>query len=124
MSDAPVNLTHGPPETVLDAEPADARQGLRALQRAELVREGARWPEPVFRFRHSLIQEAAYRSLLRRRRQAGQRQLDRPGLAHDEGSRKDAARLQSARVRLGDRRGAGRAGVRGDRGEQDSQGER
>src|SRR5204862_1709142 len=50
-------------------EPADPREGLRALQRAELVREGARWPEPVFRFRHSLIQEAAYRSLLRRRRE-------------------------------------------------------
>ena len=33
------------------------------------MREGARWPEPVFRFRHSLIQEAAYRSLLRRSRQ-------------------------------------------------------
>jgi class 3 adenylate cyclase/tetratricopeptide (TPR) repeat protein len=51
------------------ADPSAIRGALRTLQRAELVREGARWPEPVFRFRHSLIQEAAYRSLLRRRRQ-------------------------------------------------------
>ena len=51
------------------SDPEAIRGGLRTLQRAELVREGARWPEPVFRFRHSLIQEAAYRSLLRRRRQ-------------------------------------------------------
>ena len=51
------------------SDPKAMRGALRTLQRAELVREGARWPEPVFRFRHSLIQEAAYRSLLRRRRQ-------------------------------------------------------
>src|SRR3989440_2800093 len=50
-------------------EPGTIRGALRTLQRAELVREGSRWPEPVFRFRHSLIQEAAYRSLLRRRRE-------------------------------------------------------
>ncbi|HEV7460472.1 MAG TPA: AAA family ATPase, partial [Solirubrobacteraceae bacterium] len=57
---------------LLEAVAPDAnaiREALRSLKRAELVREGARWPEPVFRFRHSLIQEAAYRSLLRRRRQ-------------------------------------------------------
>ncbi len=51
------------------SDPNTIRGALRTLQRAELVREGARWPEAVFRFRHSLIQEAAYRSLLRRRRQ-------------------------------------------------------
>jgi class 3 adenylate cyclase/tetratricopeptide (TPR) repeat protein len=51
------------------SDPSTIRPALRTLQRAELVREGARWPEPVFRFRHSLIQEAAYHSLLRRRRQ-------------------------------------------------------
>jgi class 3 adenylate cyclase/tetratricopeptide (TPR) repeat protein len=51
------------------SDPKAIRGALRTLQRAELVREGARWPEPVYRFRHSLIQEAAYRSLLRRRRQ-------------------------------------------------------
>lgn len=51
------------------SDPGAVRGALRTLQRAELVREGARWPEPVFRFRHSLIQEAAYGSLLRRHRQ-------------------------------------------------------
>jgi class 3 adenylate cyclase/tetratricopeptide (TPR) repeat protein len=51
------------------SDPRVVRGALRTLQRADLVREGARWPEPVFRFRHSLIQEAAYGSLLRRHRQ-------------------------------------------------------
>jgi ABC-type oligopeptide transport system substrate-binding subunit/class 3 adenylate cyclase len=42
--------------------------GLRSLQRLDLVREGRRWPEPEYRFKHALIQEAAYRSLLARDR--------------------------------------------------------
>jgi ABC-type oligopeptide transport system substrate-binding subunit/class 3 adenylate cyclase len=44
------------------------RDGLRALQRLDLVREGRRWPEPEYRFKHALIQETAYRSLLARDR--------------------------------------------------------
>src|SRR5207247_2269570 len=42
---------------------------LRELRRSQLVREARRWPEPEYRFKHSLIQEAVYRSLLKRRRQ-------------------------------------------------------
>jgi len=34
------------------------------LQRLDLVRESRRWPEPEFRFKHALIQEAAYRTLV------------------------------------------------------------
>ena len=54
MSDAPVNLTHGPPETVLDAEPADAVRALtEALQRPLAERRdavaavAARWPRSL-----------------------------------------------------------------------------
>jgi ABC-type oligopeptide transport system substrate-binding subunit/class 3 adenylate cyclase len=41
-----------------------ARNALTELQRLDLVREGRRWPEPEFRFKHVLIQEAAYRTLV------------------------------------------------------------
>jgi len=41
---------------------------LLALQRLELVREHAREPEREHAFRHALTQEAAYRSILQRRR--------------------------------------------------------
>jgi ABC-type oligopeptide transport system substrate-binding subunit len=40
------------------------RRSLTELQRLDLVREGRRWPEPEYRFKHALIQEAAYRTLL------------------------------------------------------------
>jgi ABC-type transport system substrate-binding protein len=32
--------------------------------RVDLIREGRRWPEPEYRFKHALIQEAAYRTLV------------------------------------------------------------
>ncbi|MGZ5352151.1 MAG: ABC transporter substrate-binding protein [Actinomycetota bacterium] len=39
-------------------------RSLANLQRLDLVRESRRWPEPEFRFKHALIQEAAYRTLV------------------------------------------------------------
>ena len=42
----------------------DIRAALIDLQRLDLVREGRRWPEPEYRFKHALIQEAAYRTLV------------------------------------------------------------
>jgi ABC-type transport system substrate-binding protein/class 3 adenylate cyclase len=42
----------------------DVRPALTELQRLDLVREGRRWPQPEYRFKHALIQEAAYRTLL------------------------------------------------------------
>jgi len=54
------------------AEVADERHdvetGLRELRRSDLVREGLRWPDREYRFRHHLIQETTYESILRRRR--------------------------------------------------------
>ena len=40
------------------------QRALSDLQRLDLVRESRRWPEPEFRFKHALIQEAAYRTLV------------------------------------------------------------
>jgi len=42
----------------------EARRSLTDLQRLDMLREGRRWPEPEFRFKHALIQEAAYRTML------------------------------------------------------------
>ncbi len=42
----------------------EVRPALHELQRLDLVREGRRWPTPEYRFKHALIQEAAYRTLL------------------------------------------------------------
>src|SRR2546423_306875 len=39
-------------------------ESLHELQRLDLVREARRWPQPEYRFKHALIQEAAYRTLL------------------------------------------------------------
>lgn len=40
------------------------RQALHDLQRADLLHAGRHWPSPEYRFKHALIQEAAYRTLL------------------------------------------------------------
>ena len=48
-------------EGVVGDVPADT---LHELQRLGLLRQSRRWPQPEFRFRHALIQETAYRTLL------------------------------------------------------------
>lgn len=52
-------------EAVIGADPSD---GLRELQRLDLVRETRRWPEREYRFKHPLIRDTAYRGLLAERR--------------------------------------------------------
>jgi ABC-type oligopeptide transport system substrate-binding subunit len=52
-------------EGVLGEVPADS---LHELQRLGLVRQSRRWPQPEYRFRHALIQETAYRTLLAEQR--------------------------------------------------------
>jgi ABC-type oligopeptide transport system substrate-binding subunit/class 3 adenylate cyclase len=54
-------------EGVLEEQPADA---LHELQRLGLLQQSRRWPQPEFRFRHALIQETAYRTLLGEPRRA------------------------------------------------------
>jgi ABC-type transport system substrate-binding protein/class 3 adenylate cyclase len=47
------------------SEGADVRSALSDLMRLDFLQEGRRWPEPEFRFTHALIQETAYRTLVR-----------------------------------------------------------
>jgi ABC-type oligopeptide transport system substrate-binding subunit/class 3 adenylate cyclase len=42
----------------------ELRQSLRELQRLDLIREERRWPEPEYRFKHAVIQDVVYRTLL------------------------------------------------------------
>jgi ABC-type oligopeptide transport system substrate-binding subunit/class 3 adenylate cyclase len=42
----------------------ETRAALHDLERLDLVREERRWPQPEYRFKHALIQEGAYRSML------------------------------------------------------------
>jgi ABC-type transport system substrate-binding protein/class 3 adenylate cyclase len=49
--------------------PEQLRPALSELQRLDLVVEERRRPTPEYRFRHGLVREAAYTSLLERRRQ-------------------------------------------------------
>jgi ABC-type oligopeptide transport system substrate-binding subunit/class 3 adenylate cyclase len=46
----------------------ELRDSLTELQRLDLVREARRWPQPEYRFKHALIQEATYRTILTDRR--------------------------------------------------------
>ena len=48
-------------EAVIDEGGAEA---LHELQRLGLVQQSRRWPQPEYRFKHALIQETAYRTLL------------------------------------------------------------
>jgi ABC-type oligopeptide transport system substrate-binding subunit/class 3 adenylate cyclase len=45
-----------------------AGDSLHELQRLGLLRQSRRWPQPEYRFRHALIQETAYRTLLAEQR--------------------------------------------------------
>jgi ABC-type oligopeptide transport system substrate-binding subunit/class 3 adenylate cyclase len=47
-----------------------AQVALRELQRLDLVREAQRWPRAEYQFKHALIQEAAYATLLESQRRA------------------------------------------------------
>jgi adenylate cyclase len=57
------------------AENAQLSQHLLHLQRADLVREWARFPEQEYMFKHVLVQETAYRTLLNEKKKNFHRQL-------------------------------------------------
>src|SRR5439155_14048956 len=65
------------------------RDQLRELQRVDLVREGRRWPEPEYRFKHALIQETAYRTILGDRRRALHRRAAEWLEGHRTGNEED-----------------------------------
>jgi predicted ATPase len=56
-------------QAVVEQEEEALRQGLQTLQAAELLVEARLAPEPVYTFKHALIQETAYQLLLKRTRQ-------------------------------------------------------
>jgi ABC-type transport system substrate-binding protein/class 3 adenylate cyclase len=53
-----------PAPTASPATPAAIGEALHELRRLGLLRQNRRWPQPEYRFRHALIQETAYRTLL------------------------------------------------------------
>ena len=55
-------------EAVLGRDGVEA--ALHELQRLDFLRATRRWPQPEYRFKHALIQESAYRTLLPDRRRA------------------------------------------------------
>jgi ABC-type transport system substrate-binding protein len=55
--------------------PDVVRSGLVELQRAELIAEQRRRPSPEYRFRHGLVQEVAYTSLLESDRRSAHEQV-------------------------------------------------
>ena len=57
-----------PVSVLSDAADGDAREGLRDLLRAEIVRDVRRYPELVCAFRHGLLREAALSTLTPERR--------------------------------------------------------
>ncbi|MFN8232374.1 MAG: ABC transporter substrate-binding protein [Actinomycetota bacterium] len=82
---------------LLEAVTTDDDDGVRPLltelQRADLIREGRRWPDPEYRFKHALIQETAYRTLIAAERERLHRRAAEWLEARYEGAEHDAAAL-------------------------------
>ena len=106
----------------------DLRESLRELQRLDLIRESRRWPQPEFRFKHVLIQEAVYRTIVgderRRLHREAAEWLERAARGGRGGGARPAAHHWLAAAdehegdRLPDARGRqGAAGVRPQRGD-------
>ncbi|MGZ4290232.1 MAG: ABC transporter substrate-binding protein [Gaiellaceae bacterium] len=68
--DRPTPQASGTTGRASTASPATlaATEALHELQRLGLLRQSRRWPQPEYRFRHALIQETAYRTLLAEQR--------------------------------------------------------
>ena len=82
--DVPVRLL----ETIT-GDPAETARALGLAEAAGLVRFAAADPEPVYRFRHVLIQEAAYDSLLKADRRRLHRQVGEALEAQEGGERRE-----------------------------------
>lgn len=55
-------------QAVSELDAAAVRDAVHHLLRLDLIREERRWPDPIYRFKHALIQETAYRTLVATRR--------------------------------------------------------
>ncbi len=56
-------------EGTANGDAGSLEESLHKLQRLDLIRETRRWPQAEFRFKHALIQEAVYRTMVGERRQ-------------------------------------------------------
>ncbi len=65
---AVIGRTFGQPLLVRLVPPEELQRALTELQRLDLIIERARRPAPEFRFRHGLVQEVAYASLVETKR--------------------------------------------------------
>lgn len=77
---------------VANAEPA-MEEALHELQRLDLLRESRRWPQTEYRFKHALIQEAAYRTIVAEQRQRLHRRAAEWLESRSAGHRQDALGL-------------------------------
>jgi ABC-type oligopeptide transport system substrate-binding subunit/class 3 adenylate cyclase len=75
------------------ADQGQVRNALSDLMRVDLVREGRRWPEPEYRFKHALIQETAYRTLVAADRQRMHRRAAEWLESNGDGRQDDGAAL-------------------------------
>ena len=82
--DVPVRLLE-----TLSGDPAGTARSLGLAEAAGLVRFAAADPEPVYRFRHGLIQEAAYDSLLKADRRRLHRQVGEALEGQEGGDRRE-----------------------------------
>src|SRR5439155_21522167 len=73
LAAAVLGRSFGLPHLAAVAGGGDIGPALMELQRLDLIREGRRWPEPEYRFKHVLTQEAAYRPLVAERARAPHR---------------------------------------------------
>ena len=72
----------------------EVRSSLHELQRMDLVREGRRWPQPEYRFKHALIQEVAYGTILSEsRRELHRKAAEWLERRRDEGDEEDLGLL-------------------------------
>jgi ABC-type transport system substrate-binding protein/class 3 adenylate cyclase len=72
----------------------ELRPALNELQRLDLVRESRRWPQPEYRFKHALIQEAAYGTIVAsNRRSLHRRAAEWLERRRDEGAEPDLGLL-------------------------------
>lgn len=57
-------------QAVSGLDAAVVREAMHHLLRLDFIREERRWPDPTYRFKHALIQETAYRTLVATRRES------------------------------------------------------
>ena len=95
-------------QAVAPWDEATVRRGLQQLVEAELLYQRGLPPQATYVFKHALIQEAAYQSLLQSTRQQYHQHIAQVLEAQFPETRRDAARAAGAPLHRGGLAGAGR----------------